>query len=187
MEEHYIFGYGSLISQESRAKTGHSGASIPVRVQGVRRSWNRISPQSRICSVGVNFQEDVFCNGVIFPVSESELPKFDQREFGYDRVRLRPHQIRPWEAEDLPPGAFWTYLIKNLESPSKECPIAQSYIDVMLSGCLEIGEAFAEEFVTTTGWSPFMINDRANPQYRMPMQEVPLAEQIDHLLKKTVG
>ncbi len=188
MEEHYIFGYGSLINQESREKTGNSGTAIPVRVQGVQRSWSQISPRSRICAVGVIFKKGASCNGVSFLVSESELPKFDERESGYDRVLLNPHQILRWESQKHLPGKCWTYRLKQPKASSQECPIAQSYIDVAMSGCLEISEAFAEEFVTTTaGWSPFMLNDRANPQYRMPMQEVPFAEKIDHILKKKVN
>ncbi|MBF0276421.1 MAG: gamma-glutamylcyclotransferase [SAR324 cluster bacterium] len=184
MEEHYIFGYGSLINHESRAKTGYSGSSIPVRVQGVARSWNQVSAKSRICSVGVTLQNDATCNGVLFPVSEKELPKFDLRESHYERVMLESKQIFPWDSANFGPGKFWTYLLNKQRAPSQQCPIAQSYIDVAMSGCLEINEAFAEEFVSTTrGWCPYMINDRSNPQYRMPMKEVPFAELIDQILK----
>jgi hypothetical protein len=36
----YIFGYGSLINPDSRARTGLSGEAIPVEVTGLERRWN---------------------------------------------------------------------------------------------------------------------------------------------------
>lgn len=38
-EQHYIFGYGSLISSSSRRITGIAGDSLAVRVQGLERTW----------------------------------------------------------------------------------------------------------------------------------------------------
>ncbi|KAI8900789.1 hypothetical protein BC833DRAFT_580524 [Globomyces pollinis-pini] len=47
-------------------------------------------------------------------------------------------------------------------SASPLCPIPQSYIDCILSGCMQFGTDFAKEFITTTkGWSAeCWINDR---------------------------
>ena len=39
----YIFGYGSLINPDSRAKTGVSGEAIPVEVTGLERRWRSVS------------------------------------------------------------------------------------------------------------------------------------------------
>jgi len=36
----YIFGYGSLINPDSRARTGVSGEAIPVEVTGLERRWS---------------------------------------------------------------------------------------------------------------------------------------------------
>ena len=36
----YIFGYGSLLSSESRARTGISGLAIPCLVDGYTRTWS---------------------------------------------------------------------------------------------------------------------------------------------------
>jgi hypothetical protein len=38
MTQNHVFGYGSLINSESRAKTGKSGIAIPVRVWGIKRA-----------------------------------------------------------------------------------------------------------------------------------------------------
>ncbi|MBT4442498.1 MAG: hypothetical protein HOD01_04220, partial [Oceanospirillaceae bacterium] len=37
--QHYIFGYGSLISSTSRRITGIAGDSMAVRVNGLERTW----------------------------------------------------------------------------------------------------------------------------------------------------
>ena len=50
-------------------------------------------------------------------------------------------------------------------APTAAAPVLQSYLDVMLLGCTEYGDAFAEEFLqTTSGWGAeagAFIDDRA--------------------------
>jgi hypothetical protein len=49
----------------------------------------------------------------------------------------------------------------GLLPPSVHFPILQTYIDVVVSGCLEHGDAFAREFIQTTfKWSPYWLNER---------------------------
>jgi hypothetical protein len=51
--------------------------------------------------------------------------------------------------------AVWTYVPHVSNPASMEYPIAQSYVDICLKGCLDISEAFLQEFVTSTvGWDP---------------------------------
>ena len=47
MAHYFIFGYGSLIYKDSRDKSGESGDSIPVKVNGIRRGWNIAISQAR--------------------------------------------------------------------------------------------------------------------------------------------
>jgi hypothetical protein len=88
------------------------------------------------------------------------------------------------EGGELPASdSLWVYMIDSPTLPTEDCPIAQSYLDVVLSGCFEIGEHFAEDFVLTTfGWERFWINDRHRPRYR---RFVPGdTERIDDLLRR---
>jgi hypothetical protein len=49
----------------------------------------------------------------------------------------------------------WIYVTKNPVPASSTNPIAQSYVDIVLRGCLTISQQFAQEFITTTkGWHP---------------------------------
>ncbi|MBI2141872.1 gamma-glutamylcyclotransferase, partial [Candidatus Woesearchaeota archaeon] len=170
MSDVYIFGYGSLISQESRARTGITGEAIPVIVSGAERGWVHPAPSMGITALGVTYSSGSkgLCNGVIFSVDERQLPEFDRRETGYTRIAMPRVNIGPINPRaHLPPGAIWTYSINNPEIPKETLPIAQSYLDVVLLGCInEGGERFALAFVTlTAGWNAPWVNDRESPRY----------------------
>ncbi|WOD08990.1 hypothetical protein [Marinomonas sp. GJ51-6] len=44
-DRHFILGYGSLISSESRAKTGETGQVWPVKLHGFERHWSVMSDE----------------------------------------------------------------------------------------------------------------------------------------------
>lgn len=49
----------------------------------------------------------------------------------------------------------WVYVQRYSEAVGPQCPIAQTYVDVILRGCLTISEDFAKQFlITTKGWHP---------------------------------
>jgi len=184
----YLFGYGSLINAESRAKTGKSGQAIPVRVKAVERQWNLIVPGMRLSAVGAVSNPDSTCNGVIVSVDAKDLPKFDKREIGYSRIKIPKHEVTILlRGKRVPQGNLWVYVVDKPRRPSIKNPLIQSYIDVILTGCLNINEQFAREFVTTTtGWNNPWINDRQKPRYLRAMEKVPFAKKIDRLLKELV-
>ncbi|MCP4524796.1 MAG: gamma-glutamylcyclotransferase [Aestuariibacter sp.] len=189
MTNHYIFGYGSLINSESRSMTGDSGKITPVRVKGLKREWNVIISEYQVISLGTIHQDRVTSNGVIIPIAEDELPKFDERELKYDynRVEIDNSKIFPLSSESISTGKIWAYIANNPTLPTKEYPIIQSYIDVVMTGCLYFGEEFASEFVHTTGkWENPWINDRQAPIYPRYMKSVSLAKQIDKMLSELV-
>ncbi|AJQ94597.1 gamma-glutamylcyclotransferase family protein [Gynuella sunshinyii] len=160
----YIFGYGSLICADSRARTGITGNAIPATVKGIKRGWYVSVPQAMHTAVGA-VQDDISeCNGVIFPVDTENLAKFDEREQGYGRIALETSRITA--EHQLPDHAIvWTYVGHQTRSPSSEYPITQSYLDVILKGCFSWDEAFAIEFIKTTSHWGNLINDRSAPRY----------------------
>lgn len=185
--ENFIFGYGSLINTESRARTGHSGEALPCVVEGIERQWNLVVSQMNATAVGAIFNPEALCNGVIVPVPEAELPKFDEREIGYTRIRLNIGGIRPINNQEVPKGEIWAYVANHPGTPSEKAPLVQSYIDVIMSACFDYGENFARDFVLqTTGWNNPWINDRSHPRYPRFMEQVPLASKIDNLLLELV-
>jgi hypothetical protein len=55
---------------------------------------------------------------------------------------------------------IWVYVPQRHIPPSVEYPIAQTYIDTILRGCLTISEEFAKELIATTkGWHPIELGE----------------------------
>jgi cation transport regulator ChaC len=178
----YIFGYGSLICEESRARSGHSGECFPVTVSGFRRSWSARVDLAQMNAVtnpditgvtAVSVQQaskDTVCSGVIVQIQGSEIAKFDLRETGYTRMRVSLDQIKLLslgncslnELENFEEAIVYVYVATSLFPPTPAFPIIQSYVDVMLKGCSAISDDFLEDFVRTTdGWSEgTWLNDR---------------------------
>ncbi|KAJ1554291.1 hypothetical protein HK405_005470 [Cladochytrium tenue] len=118
-EHHFIFGYGSLINPDSRARSlsttvaqARAAASPAVVVAGLLRSWNYNCRQV-YTAVGVAPVHDpaVFCTGVVIEVErpDVDLPALDAREECYDRVPLRLDNIFLFDealahAETIPEG-----------------------------------------------------------------------------------
>ena len=163
---HFIFGYGSLINATSRAKTGETGQVWPVRIAGYQRNWSVMSTEFGMSSVAVIPIEEAHCNGVLIEIDESEIPSFDERERGYERSQVSLEQLTAYQGQSLPQGTIWIYHSHEIAQPTQECPIALSYVDVILSGCLALGESFVHDFLSLTqGWQHPLINDRKTPRY----------------------
>jgi hypothetical protein len=127
-------------------------------------------------AMGVQFSPDASCVGVLYPLSEKELLRFDRRERGYHRHEIPITQVdlidylhddyydEAYEEHSLFLEAvagkrsdvrIWIYVPCKPQPPDEEHPIAQTYVDVILQGCLNIHEDFARMFLESTkGWNP---------------------------------
>jgi hypothetical protein len=128
--------------------TGVTGFATPVTIKGLQRSWNVTAPDMKISGVGVLPNDDSVCNGVLVEIDESEIPSFDKREmegtnYNYERLEIQKDQLL--QGEISPIARIWVYAVKTFIS-TPGYPIAQSYLDVILKGCLEFSETFAGEF-----------------------------------------
>ncbi|WP_133010709.1 gamma-glutamylcyclotransferase family protein [Marinomonas flavescens] len=165
-DRHFILGYGSLINGESRSKTGETGDVWPVKLHGFERHWSVMSSEYGMSSVAVVKASECACNGVLVEVPYDQFPLFDQREQGYQRSQIAREQLTTYLEHELPQGTYWVYHTHNVVEPDDNCPIALSYVDVILSGCLEHGDAFAQDFLALTkGWQAPLLNDRQQPRY----------------------
>lgn len=163
---HFILGYGSLINGESRAKTGETGHVWPVKLHGFERHWSVMSDEFGMSSVAVIQAPKQSSNGVLVEVPFDQFPLFDERERGYQRARIQANQLSTYQTTSLPEGTYWVYYTDGIVEPNQDCPITLSYLDVILSGCLEHGDVFTEDFLTLTkGWSSPLLNDRKTPRY----------------------
>lgn len=175
------------------------------KVKGFERTWsasvdlkaNNIVHNPKITgvtAVSVQAKEGAECNGVVVKIDPRELPAFDKREAGYERTRLQPHAIVLHSREDrasfpVETAQCWLY-VHPPGAPTAAFPVLQSYLDVMLLGCEEYGEEFAEEFLsTTTGWgagdTSAFLDDRKAPGYlRASVEAAAKAAHWDDLLRR---
>lgn len=180
------------MEEASRLRTApNAGAAIPIRVEGYRRAW---IARAAYVGVGATFlgvlaDSKSRINAVLFSIpDESEIVNMDSREQGYCRDKIAASRIFMLDNSLIPEGEFWIYVNRatNIARPSKALPIVQSYVDVFLSGCLQIErnysiDGFTRECVRSThGWSKHWVNDRIYP--RRPMAQQPNAKAIDKLL-----
>jgi len=162
--DNYVFGYGSLICADSRARTGKTGEAHAAMVNGIERSWSVPVHSSQVTAVGAIKKHSGQCNGVVFQVSDESLRQFDKREAEYDKILLPKDQFE--HPERLPgSGNIWTYVGHQVQKPSESLPIAQSYLDVIINGALAYGTDFVEMFFSTTKNWQHILNDRSNPRY----------------------
>ncbi len=201
---HYIFGYGSLIDTESRRRTTpDAGDPVPVVVRGVERGWwipgNPVSFSTTFLAIRVVDDTDTVCNGVVYSLTDAELEETDAREGIYERVAIDYSDIDllvdpDFDSTELASANVWAYVLpadSTVRQPDARYPIVQSYIDMCLTGCLDIeadfpaaaAADFSRMFIQTTkDWSSFWVNDRLYP--RRAFIFVPKAFRIDSLLSE---
>lgn len=174
----WIFGYGSLINRASLRHTLADeavGEIVPGRIDGWRRSWsNRVVKRGRT-GLGARVEAEARINGVAIELVDPDFAALDRRESGYRRERV--------EGQTLVDGELWLYTKPDGVPASAAFPVAVSYLEVVLSGCLALGREFAVEFLTETPGLTALMNDRAAPVYprRVPLTQIEIAE-IDELL-----
>ena len=190
----YIIGYGSLMEETSRQRSIPEATEVvPVRVQGFRRAWIAKGTAIGLSTtfLGVTKNSRSAMNAILFPV-DRDMARVDARENGYCRVPVTKSQIDTLDLSPVPDGEIWLYANKqqNMASPSAAYPIVQSYVDVFITGCLQIGEKFqladfARECIGSThGWSKQWVNDRIYP--RRPFIYQPKSGEIDRLLNREI-
>lgn len=169
----FVFGYGSLINDVSRARTARDGNSVAgvVRLNSeFERAWcfragsgftalglRRACPESSssIRSVGVN--------GVVFEVrGDAEMAEFDLREEGYRRVQLLRSQVEILRGPGYPANQaaaleaaladqehvqLWAYVVLEEQEADEQHPVLMTYVDVCVEGCLARGKEMAQEFI----------------------------------------
>ncbi len=195
----YIIGYGSLMNTKSKTRTDNEvGQNLPVMVTGLQRGWYMnvcdLVPGGLMTTfLGVIVKPNSVMNAVVYHAdNSSDVYQFDEREKGYCRYQIAPQKIKFLSQSRINHAQYWVYLTpkKMFKIATKSCPIVQSYIDLFLTGCLNLQvkyhlPGFAKTCITTThAWSQYWIDDRIFPRRPFIYQKNALS--IDHLLLKTV-
>lgn len=192
----YIVGYGSLISETSKRKTvPKAGDNLPVNLKGYKRGWflKGIPTGFSATFLGVKADKNAQINAVVFHLPDpEEIKAFDIREAGYCRLLVEEENLEPLINKKLTKAQYWIYVPqeKQMALASEQFPIVQSYVDLFVSGCLELEKNynlndFAKNCIATTSdWSTHWENDRLYP--RRPWAYEPKALDIDKLLAAEV-
>lgn len=193
----YVIAYGSLMQAAWRERAApHAGVAEPVTLSGYQRGWYMRSKGSRLGAtyLGVVPDADSSLNAVMYRVDAVDLLHTDRRERLYCRVEVLPAAIKLLAPRTIAVtnAQIWIYEIPagDATSADEDHPIAQSYVDGFIAGCLEQEERFklrdfaAQCVRTTTGWSAHWVNDRLYPERPLAFQ--PRALQIDKLLATEV-
>ncbi|MGH2990043.1 MAG: hypothetical protein ACRDMA_09295 [Solirubrobacterales bacterium] len=195
-EPHYVVGYGSLMEAASKERSWrHAGVSLPVRVRGFERSWNARGRDIGFSTtfLGVEPKAAAQMVAALYRVYDhGDFAAGDAREDGYCRMLVAPSQVTMLDGSDVPDrGKIWIYVLNAERShlPDARFPIVQSYVDIFLSGCIELARLVVADDVdllaacitTTRGWPGYWVNDRIYP--RRPFQQ-PNATRIDEMLHR---
>jgi hypothetical protein len=210
-QHHFVFGYGSLICEKSRSITNPTLAdkeALPVVIQDVERVWSART-KTGYTAMGVRFSKNTECTGVLIEVTEEELADLDKREANYDRRPIHLEnidQVPFLEEEDFYEDdhpvfeakegddkhhnvRVWIYIQRDPIPADPSHPIPQSYVDIIIRGCLTISEEFARSVIdTTAGWTnkeDHWVDDREVPIYKRADLEYSNqhADTIDQLMK----
>lgn len=183
---YYIFSYGTLAHKEVAEVTGKTLVFIPAVLTGYKRNFRVAVKFSGFSAVGIEKDKETETLGMLVQIPESELSKFDEREDDYDRIEITGQGLSLLSGEPVPEGRFYLYVPKNPQPPTEDSPLAQSYIDVVLTPFLVLDPKWISEVIRTMGdldrpW----INDRRIPRYSRYPQSMD-SEAIDDFLKRIV-
>jgi cation transport regulator ChaC len=216
-ERNFVFGYGSLMCDQSRSLTNPTlgiatatadgdkvAGTLPVTIHNVQRVWSART-KTGWTAVGVRFEQDWNCTGVLMEVTADELTELDKREASYTRHPLCLDHIE--QVSFLNPQEFyndhhpvfdakeennstsnnetthikvWIYTQRDAIFADSSHPIPQSYVDIILRGCLKISKDFAKSFIETTyHWDHHHDNDDHVHYYFVNDREIPIYPKAD--------
>jgi hypothetical protein len=193
----FVVGYGSLMERGSKDLSAPTaGPNHPVKVTGFRRAWNTHGAYGTTF-LGVTEAEGAAMVAVIYADPDgADIAGTDRREQSYCRQPVDADSVELLDGWRLPADAeIWIYVNKSdhVGRPDKGKPIVQSYVDIFLTGCLQMQDGILPEVAarmdfpaecirTTSGWSEYWVNDRIYP--RRPFIYQRNAATIDQLLSK---
>ena len=153
----YVFGYGSLINQESAARTLHRLPTreelIPARLHGWQRKWQIDAeaflddqPARLVFLDIVPSGNGTPVNGILIPLNtDDELARLDQRERHYNRTDVT-RIIDPGID-----GIIYTYIGKpERTNPPPDALVMSEYERVVAEGLHFWGTDFENEYHRTT-------------------------------------
>lgn len=173
----WIFGYGSLVSPDSMARTigriaAHGADFFRAELVGYGRRWNygvvHISAQwtrddgtdvddGTIVALGLVESPEETVNGVVASIAGGELVNLDRRERSYDRVEVTDAITVPDDVGGIVDGAVYTYVPRPESIAAYEAArdqgtagVRRTYWDLCEEAFSKFGEDQVEQYRSTT-------------------------------------
>ncbi len=197
VKQHYLVGYGSLLSHDSRYRFSNIDCpNLPIIVGGWQRQWLARGLAERQTGLGVSPLFEASLNAVLLPIDEISA-ELRSREQDYIFAPVLPSQLSPWAGNKdtqtilahitahSDSCKIWICHNKHSHTANGEYPICQTYIDTCLLGAWQSGgQDFMTTFIKNTHfWQDGWINDRQQPLYpRAAHISLEQQQMIDQLL-----
>ncbi|UFX83232.1 gamma-glutamylcyclotransferase family protein [Candidatus Absconditicoccus praedator] len=151
-----VFGFGSLINEDSLRKTAPNAFDLKVGyIYGYNRIFD-IKASNRFCSIcgkytsALNIFEvdyESFMGGVLFEVSEKEFGYLKEREKSYIMKQIEVYN----QFGEFIDNAYVFYRKGHKKYGFlKNSPKQREYLSLCVAGASSIGESFAKNFYQTT-------------------------------------
>lgn len=155
-----LFCYGSLLILSSLNRTlGRcltEADAETCEIDGIRRCWRFATnckflddSQEPVKCVFLDLQwnDGGSCNGILVPVSRTELEILDRRETGYERVAVSEHFPR----RTLPVFTYFSLPAYRVSSEQKDSSVvAEKYVELVWTGAAHWGGVFMRTFELNT-------------------------------------
>ncbi len=169
----YIFGYLSLLSEESVTNTTDKKKMprdfVPCKLFGYKRTWNShrdtnkerykryvdtitLNPVENYSWSTLRKDKNSMTNGVCFKVDENSLSNMDAREVGYQRVDVTS-QITSYENHALDDITAYTYIAPETNCNPSKTFIDMNYVNMGILGAERINKIapnFLQDYVSNT-------------------------------------
>lgn len=127
----HIFGYGSLLNQESLQQTSQAAEIVGwTKLQGYQRKMNAVSDAFPDVALNIVPQQEKVVEGVLVKLPVFDLPALRERETGYDLVEVTDL------LDPAPDTSVFTFIAPDVnEYQGKK--VYREYLDICLSGVPE--------------------------------------------------
>ncbi len=153
----YVFGYGSLMNDQSRARTVeendlHKG----VVLDGYQRKMNAVCENIPAVALNIVPNIDMSVEGVVFGVTEEGMQALKDREDGYSIVDVSDSLSIKLESP------VYTFIAPDV-SEYKDKKMYLSYLNVCLEG---VDSQKREKWIKDTIFECETLDDTDNPLYK---------------------
>jgi hypothetical protein len=145
-----IFGYGSLMNQNSLKKSFNEFKIVGVdSLEGYYRIFNFKSPDRHNKETGeyssvlnLNEHADTSISGVVIEIPQKQIDNLMNREKGYDCVEVMLNSGEKVHTFLAKENTIYNYIFED--------SVQKEYLDMCLSACKSYGYSVYKNFITTT-------------------------------------